>query len=102
MKLTDAKVGMMVQSTHKNGHGFANRFIGTIKGVTVNSVGEAILSIEIIQRRPKHIAVDDIEKNGLVPAPYTHREFVQRIASIHPSVVEELTDVGHMMDNENG
>ena len=97
MQLTDATVGMMVQCLGKPLT--ETKFIGTVKGVTVNSTGEAVLLIDTVQRRPTWVQDGhDLVREGMTPTG--NGEFVHVTRAIHPSIVQPITNVTHLMEKD--
>ena len=105
MFFTDIRVGMLVQQSDSYSGGFGNKFIGTIDGITVNSVGEAIPIVTMVIRNiGRHIGSEGMKEMGYTRAACTSKsaDFWQRTDAMHHANLAPLTDPRNLMDDTNG
>jgi hypothetical protein len=101
--VTYFKINDMVQQRDQSDRAFTDgfgetRFNGVIVGFTVNSIGEAILLVDMIKRRDESVAT--MEAQGWQPVDITFNAFWHRISSIHPSAVEPFHDANNLVMDE--
>lgn len=82
--IKDFKTGGFVQSTPNH----SPSFVGHIVGITVNPIGEPILSLNMTVR--KFLSDEDMRELGFVPVDDTVKKFWQRTGGMHVTNVEPL------------
>jgi hypothetical protein len=94
--VTDFKINDMVQQADNPNIAGRTKFNGVVTGFTVNSLGEAILLVDMTVRR---VYGNTMAAGGYEPVAFTHNEFWHRISPIHPSGVEPFHDITNLMED---
>ena len=95
--VTDFKINDMVQQVNHPSFADRPKFNGVVVGFTVNSIGEAILLVDMMERRDT--TVETMEAAGFEPVKFTHNAFWHRVTPMHPSSVDPFHDTNNLVED---
>ena len=94
-KVTDFKINDMVQQCQMSRR---TKFNGVVVGFTVNLIGEAILLVDMMERRDTTVEI--MEADGFEPVKFTDNAFWHRITPMHPHSIDPFHDINNLVEVE--